>query len=106
MGNETKLSNGSLLIRISASSKFKNFIATQSPQDQPSPRTVNVAAQYRTTMEATNLKHPKLGLIHGKSQGKVVQYLGLKYGNLEHPLGTATLCATLSTNPFDALHYG
>ncbi|KAH8596052.1 Alpha/Beta hydrolase protein [Bisporella sp. PMI_857] len=57
-------------------------------------------------MEATNLKHPKLGLIHGKSQGKVVQYLGLKYGNLEHPLGTATLCATLSTNPFDALHYG
>lgn len=57
-------------------------------------------------METTILNHPQLGAIRGKLQQRVVQYLGLKYADLEHPLGTATLCRKFTTSLYDATHYG
>jgi hypothetical protein len=48
--------------------------------------------------EMSRLQHPTLGTLEGLASGNIVQFLGIKYGSLDHRFGSPKLYSGRSSS--------
>lgn len=54
----------------------------------------------------SHLDHPLLGVVTGRRNAHTVQFLGIKYGDLQHRFSASTICDGNKADGIDATRYG